>query len=179
MKKVFVVLLVIILAFVVVVALQPADFQVSRTINISAPAPTVFELVNDFHKWENWSPWAKLDPNAQNSFAGPTAGAGSIFRWSGNTEVGEGSMIITESEPNERVLIQLVFVKPFKATNFSEFTLEPNGDQTQITWSMSGKNNFMAKAVGLFMDCDTMIGGQFEQGLANIKSLAESTAKPQ
>jgi uncharacterized protein YndB with AHSA1/START domain len=177
LKKILIALAVIVIVFVVVVALQPAEFRVARSATISAPAPAVFAQVNDFHKWEAWSPWAKLDPAARNSFDGPAAGTGAIFRWAGNNEVGEGSMTITESRPSELITIRLDFTKPFEATNTAEFTFKPEGNQTVITWSMFGTNNFIAKAFCLFMSMDKMVGGQFEKGLASMKSVVEAAPK--
>ncbi len=176
LKKILIALAVIVIVFVVIVALQPSEFRVARTATFSAPPPLVFDQVNDFHKWEAWSPWAKLDPAAKNSFEGPSAGIGAIFKWSGNNEVGEGSMTITESRPSDLIEIKLDFTKPFEATNTTEFTFKPEGNQTMVTWSMFGTNNFIAKAFCLFNSMDKMIGGQFEKGLAQMKSVAESAS---
>jgi hypothetical protein len=173
LKFILIGLVTLLVVFLIVVALQPADFRITRTATIAAPAAIVFEQVNDFHKWNAWSPWAKLDPNAKNTFEGPPAGVGSGFAWAGNNQVGEGRMTITESRPNELVLIKLEFFKPFAATNTTEFTFKPEGNQTAVTWSMFGRNNFIGKAMSLIMNCDKMIGGQFEQGLANIKAIVE------
>ena len=167
---------VVIALLVIFVAMRPSEFRVTRQGAIGAPPSAVFPQVNDFHNWEAWSPWAKLDPAASNSFEGPTAGTGATFRWAGNKEVGEGNMTITESRPNDLIRLRLEFLKPFAATNTTEFAFQPEGGQTVVTWSMFGKNSFMSKAVGLFMDCEKMVGGQFEQGLANMKSVVE--AKP-
>lgn len=177
LKKILIALVAIVVVFLVVVAMQPSDFRVARTATISAPAPAVFAQVNDFHNWEAWSPWAKLDPAAQNSFEGPSAGRGAIFRWAGNREVGEGSMTITESRPSDLIRIKLEFLKPFEATNTAEFTFKPDGDQTAVTWSMAGKNNFISKAICLFMNMDKMVGGKFEEGLAQMKSVVEAAPK--
>ena len=177
LKKFLIAIAAIIVVFVVVVALQPAEFRIVRSATISAPAPAVFAQVNDFHNWEAWSPWAKLDPAAKATFEGPSAGMGAIFRWAGNKDVGEGSMTITESRPSDLIRIKLEFLKPFEATNTAEFTFKPEGNQTGVTWSMEGKNNFIAKAVCLFMNMDKMVGGQFEQGLAQMKSVAEAAPR--
>jgi len=133
--------------------------------------------VNDFHNWEAWSPWAKLDPAAKATFEGPSTGTGAIFKWAGNKEVGEGSMTITESRPSDLIRIKLEFLRPFEATNSAEFTFKPEGNRTAVTWSMEGKNNFIAKAVCLFMNMDKMVGGQFEQGLAQMKAVVEAAPK--
>ena len=148
-----------------------------RSATISAPAPAVFAQVNDFHNWEAWSPWAKLDPAAKATFEGPSTGTGAIFKWAGNKEVGEGSMTITESRPSDLIRIKLEFLRPFEATNSAEFTFKPEGNRTAVTWSMEGKNNFIAKAVCLFMNMDKMVGGQFEQGLAQMKAVVEAAPK--
>jgi len=159
------------------VAMQPADFRVMRSTTIPAPAEEVFAQVNDFHKWEAWSPWAKLDPAVKNSFEGPSSGTGAIFKWSGNDEVGEGAMTLTESHPNDLITIKLEFKKPFPDTSTVEFTFQPVGDQTLVTWSMSGQKNFISKAFCLFMNMDKMVGGDFEKGLASMKSVVEGANK--
>jgi polyketide cyclase/dehydrase/lipid transport protein len=164
--------------FVVVVALQPSEFHIERKATMAAPRAAVFAQVNDFHNWESWSPWAKLDPNAKNSFEGPSAGNGAILRWAGNSDVGEGSMTITESRSNEVIRIRLDFIKPFEDTSNVEFTFKPEGDKTAVTWSMDGKNNFIAKAICLFMSMERMVGDKYEEGLANIKAIVEAPAKP-
>jgi uncharacterized protein YndB with AHSA1/START domain len=164
----------IVIIFVLVVAMQPSEFRIVRTASMAAPASAVFAEVNDFHRWQAWSPWAKLDPDAKNSFEGPPAGVGAIFRWSGNGDVGEGSLTIKESRPNELIRLVLDFKKPMEDTSDTEFTFEPDGGGTKVTWTMSGKNNFVAKAVCLFMDMEEMVGGRFVEGLANIKAIVEA-----
>ncbi len=166
----------LIAVLLVVIAMQPEDYRVTRSTTMAAPQQAVFEQVNDFHKWEAWSPWAKMDPNAKNTFEGPSSGEGSKLSWDGNSDVGAGSMTIKKSEPHERVLIQLDFVRPFAGTSNVELTFKPQGDQTLVTWDMSGKNNFIGKAISLVMDCETMIGPTFEEALANIKSIVEKPA---
>lgn len=177
MKRILKILLiaipVLIAIFLVIVAMQPSDFRVVRSTTIAAPPEAVFPHVNELKKWDAWSPWAKLDPNAKSTFEGPEAGTGAVMTWAGNNDVGEGRMTITEIRPNELVQFKLEFYKPMAGTCTAEFAFKPEGNQTTVTWSMSGQNNFMAKAVGLFMDCDAMVGGQFEQGLANLKSATE------
>ena len=164
------------LLFIVLIAGQPDEFKVFRSATISASPPIVFAQVNDFHKWEAWSPWAKMDPACKNSFAGAPAGTGAIFSWAGNKKVGEGRMTIIESRASDLIRIQLEFFKPFKATNTAEFLFKPEGNQTVVTWSMFGKNNFPGKVFGLIMNCDKMVGRDFEKGLAALKMVAEAAA---
>jgi len=175
--KILVALAVIVLGFVGVVAMRPSEYRVARTATIVAPAPAVFAQVNDFHKWEAWNPWAKLDPAMKQAYEGAPAGIGAIYTWAGNSEVGEGRMTLTESRPSDLVRIRLEFLKPFATTSTAEFSFKPEGDHTAVTWSMTGKVNFMAKVVHLFMDMDRMIGGNFEKGLAQLKSVVEAAPK--
>jgi hypothetical protein len=174
--KILIAIALIIIALVIVVAMQPSEFRVVRTATMSAPAPAVFAQVNDFHNWEAWSPWAKLDPAMKKTYEGAPAGTGATYTWAGNNQVGEGRTTITESRPSDLIRMKLEFVKPFAATNTVEFTFKPEGDQTAVTWSMAGKNNFMGKAVGLFMNMDKMVGGDFEKGLASLKAVTEVAA---
>ena len=160
--------------FIVVIAGQPDEFKVVRSAKISAPPEKIFPHVDDLHEWKAWSPWAKLDPNAKSSFDGAAAGVGAAMSWDGNKKIGAGKMTITESRPGELIRIRLEFIRPFQATNTAEFTFKPCGNQTLLTWSMSGQNNFGGKIFGLFMNCDKMVGSDFEKGLAAMKLVAES-----
>lgn len=176
-KKILIGITVIILVFLLVVGVQPAAFHITRSTTIAAPADVVFAQVNDFHKWDAWSPWAKLDPAMKQTYEGTPTGVGAVYSWVGNQDVGEGRMTITRSRPGEMVGIKLEFLKPFAQVNDTEFALKPDGNQTAVTWSMTGTNNFMAKAFGLFMNLDKMVGGDFEKGLAQMKLVAEAAAK--
>ena len=162
------------LGLVGVVATRPSEYRVARTARIAAPPSAVFAQVNDFHRWTAWNPWGQIDPAMTSTFEGAPAGPGAVYTWAGNREVGEGRMTIVESRPHELVRIRLDFAKPFAATSFGEFIMTPVGDQTEVTWSMTGANNFMAKAIHLFIDMDRMIGGNFEKGLGQMKAVVES-----
>jgi hypothetical protein len=168
---------VIVLGLVIVVAMRPSDFRVVRTATMSAPASDVFAQVNDLHKWEAWSPWAKIDPAMKQTYEGAPAGTGAIYAWDGNNQVGAGRMTITESRPGDLIRIKLEFFRPFAGINDVEFNFKPDGSQTAVTWSMAGKHNFMAKAMCLFMSMDKMVGGQFEMGLASMKAIVEPAAQ--
>jgi uncharacterized protein YndB with AHSA1/START domain len=159
--------------FLIVITGRPDEFTVTRAASIAAPPEKIFPHVNDLHKWEAWSPWAKLDPNAKYTFSGADAGTGAAMAWIGSKKVGAGKMTITESQPSGLIRFRLDFQKPMQASNTAEFTFRPEGGQTVVTWSMSGKNNFFFKAFGLFVNCDKMIGGDFERGLAGLKSVTE------
>ena len=168
---------VLVVILVVVIVTRPEDFSITRNATMSVTPQEVFPQVNDLHNWEGWSPWAKLDPNMKMTFAGPEAGTGAAYTWTGNSKVGEGRMTIVESRPSELVRIKLEFMKPFTASNASEFTFQPQGNQTTVTWSMTGKRNFMTKAMSLVMSMEKMLGGQFEKGLAQMKAIVEARKK--
>lgn len=177
LTKILIAIAVVLVVFVVIVAMRPSEFRVSRSATISAPPSIVFEQVNDLRKWEAWSPFMKMDPSMKLTYEGPQSGIGASQSWVGNNQVGEGRMTVTESRPNELVQFRLDFVKPFAGTNTAEFTFKPEGNQTVVTWSMLGRNNFICKAFGLFMNMDKMCGGEFEKGLAAMKSISESAPK--
>ena len=172
-----VVIVVGVAVFCLVVAMLPPHYHVERSATMNAPAVVVFNQVNDFHKWDAWSPWAKLDPNMKTSFEGAPSGNGAVYSWTGNSDVGEGRMTITESKPGELIKIKLEFVKPFAATNPTVFAFKPQGNQTAVTWTMDGDNNFVGKAFGLFMNVEKMVGNDFEKGLAQMKVIAEKPAQ--
>ena len=174
MIPVLIALAIIALLLFVILAGRPDEFTVSRSANISASPEQIFPHVNELKQWEPWSPWAKIDPNCKITFEGSAAGTGASYAWSGNKKVGAGKMTIIESVPDSLICLRLEFLKPFKATNLAEFKFTPQSGPTLVVWSMSGKNNLFFKVFGLFMDCDKMIGKDFEKGLASLKSIAEA-----
>jgi len=154
---------------------QPDSFRMERSRLINAPADRLFGLVNDFRQWQQWSPWEKLDPAMQRTFTGPASGAGSSYAWAGNRKAGEGRMVIRESQPSDRVAIDLHFLKPFKASNLTEFTFTPEASGTRVTWTMSGANTAVTRAMSLVASMDKMVGKDFERGLANLADVAEAS----
>jgi uncharacterized protein YndB with AHSA1/START domain len=171
----------VLLALVVLagfIATRPSEFTIQRTRTLAAPPEVVHAYVNDFHKWVEWSPWEKIDPNLMREYEGAPAGPGASYHWVGNDEVGEGRMTITDSTPPESVTIRLEFLKPFQATNTAEFFIVSGGLGTDVTWAMSGHNSFMAKAFGLFMNMDKMVGAQFEKGLADLDAVTAAATPP-
>ena len=171
--KILIAVVVVVLGLAAYIATRPGEFQVARSATFAAPAPAVFAQVNELKKWEAWSPWAKKDPQAKSSYAGPAQGTGASMSWAGNNEVGEGRMTIVGSTPNALVRFKLEFFKPFAATNSAEFAFREEGGRTALTWTMRGRNNFIGKAMCLVFDMDKMVGGDFEAGLAGIKSIVE------
>lgn len=160
----------------VFIVMQPDEFTISRKITIAAAPESVFSEVNDFHKWDAWSPWAKLDPNMKTEISGPESGKGAVYYWTGDQEVGEGRMTIAESTPPSLVKIDLHFIKPFDSSSTIDIKITPAGANSDVEWTMNGKHNFMSKAFSLFVDMDKAIGADFERGLSQLKTVAE---KPQ
>ena len=177
LRKILIALAVTVVGLVAVILSRPDSFRIVRSASISAPADAVFPMINDFHNWVAWSPWAELDPNMKLNYSGSQAGVGAVYSWAGNDKVGEGRMTILENKPNEKVVIKLEFMKPFEATNTTNFTIQPEAGGVNVTWDMTGINNFMSKAVSLVMDMDKEVGGDFAKGLAKLKNVAEAKAK--
>jgi len=177
-RKILIGVAAVIVLFVLVVITRPSTFHVERSIVIHAPPENAFAQVNDFHAWAAWSPWEKLDPQMKRTFEGAPSGTGAIYSWVGNDDVGEGRMTIQKSERPSLVSIKLEFIKPWAATNITTFNIARAAEGAKLTWAMDGENNFVAKAMCLFMDMDKMVGGDFERGLAALKTAAESAPKP-
>ena len=150
-----------------------AEFLVERSTVIDASPDVVQPLLDDFRKWQAWSPWEDVDPDLKRTYSGPDSGVGASYAWEGNRKAGSGQMVITESVPGSKVVLDLNFLKPFKAENVTTFLLEPNGAGTTVRWEMTGKNNLFFRIVGVVFPMDKMVGKDFEKGLAQLKAAAE------
>lgn len=173
------VLVVLVVGVLILASTKPAIFTVQRTLNVAAEPEKVLTHVRDFHRWKDWSPYEKLDPNLKRTFSGSEKDVGAIYEWEGNDKAGKGRMEVVESAPT-KVAINLDFFQPFECHgNVAEFTAVPDGKSTKVTWKMTGPNLFVGKVMSVFMDMDKMVGQDFEVGLANLKGLAEKEAKPE
>jgi uncharacterized protein YndB with AHSA1/START domain len=178
LKKLLSILVVAVAILVVVVATRPSAYHVERSVQIDAPVATVFGLVRDLKTWGAWSPWDKRDPDMRKTFTPTTSGVGASYAWEGNKKVGQGKMTITDEQPPERLVERLEFIEPFQSVAETSFTFKSAGaDGTRATWALDGNNNFVGKAFGLVMNMDRLIGGDFEDGLANLKRISEA-ARP-
>ena len=173
LKTVLIVIVVLIAAVLGFAATKPDTFSVQRSTRIKAPPEKIFAVVNDFHRWPDWSPWEKLDPAMKRTQSGAASGKGAVYEWEGNSKAGAGRMEIIESSPASKVGIQLDFIKPFEGHNIAEFSLTPEADATRVSWTMHGPTPFVSKVMQVFVSMDTLIGKDFEEGLANLKALAE------
>lgn len=173
LATILIILLAIVAAVLLYAATRPNDFVVGRSARIKAPAEAIFPLINDFRRWPSWSPYEKLDPEMKRTLSGAEIGKGAAYAWQGNSKAGVGRMEITNSVPSSLVALKLDFEKPFRANNTVDFTLTPSGEDTTVTWAMRGGRPFIAKLMGLFMNFDTLIGRDFEAGLANLKRAVE------
>ena len=172
--KIGIAVVVVIAIFLAVAATRPASYRVTRKTLVATPPSVPYSQVADFHKWEAWSPWAKLDPAMKTTYSGAPEGVGAVYEWTGNDKVGEGRMTMTSARPAQAVDIRLEFMRPMTAVNECNFTFAPAADGTEVVWTMIGQNNFMAKAFSIFLDFEKMVGGDFERGLANLKSVSEA-----
>ena len=173
LKKIAIGVVALILIVLGLAAVQPDSFRVQRTIAIKASPEKIQPLISDFHNWPAWSPWEKLDPAMKRIYSGAPKDQGAVYAWEGDDKVGAGRMEITGLAQPTKVDIKLDFLKPFESHCLTEFTLEPKGELTTVTWTMSGPSNFMTKLIGLAVSMDKMIGKDFETGLANMKAVAE------
>ena len=172
-KKILITVVVLVALLLAYAATRPDSFSVQRSATIQAPPDKLYAMIDDFHRWGEWSPWEKLDPAMKRTFSGTPAGVGTVYEWNGNDKVGAGRMEITGASPASKVDIKLDFLKPFEGHNVTEFTLTPQGDSTQVNWNMHGPAPFITKLMGVFVSMDSMIGKDFEAGLANMKAAAE------
>lgn len=167
----------VVVLLLVLAAVRSPAFAVERSTTVAAPPAAVFPHVNDLRQWAAWSPFEKLDPKMVKTFEGPPAGVGASYHWKGNAKAGEGRMTVTDSRPADRVAIALAFVKPFRCVHDVAFTFVPAGDQTRVTWRMSGRNPYLGRLFGLVMNMNKMIGCSFEKGLAALKAVVEGRGK--
>jgi uncharacterized protein YndB with AHSA1/START domain len=173
LKTIVIIVLALIAAALIYAATKPDSFRIERSTQIKAPAAKVFALVNDFHQWEAWSPWEKIDPALKRTYGGAASGKGAVYEWNGNKDVGQGRMEIVESNPPSKVALKLDFTKPFEAHNMVDFTLAEQGGSTTLTQAMYGPSPYISKVMSLFFSMDKMVGEKYEEGLASIKALAE------
>ncbi len=172
-KTIAIVIVVLLAAVLLFAATRPDTFRVQRATTIKAPPEKVFAILNDFHRWDAWSPWEKMDPTMKRTFSGAANGKGAVYAWEGNSKVGQGRMEITDASSASKVTLNLDFVKPFEAHHVVEFTLAAKGDATDVTWAMHGPQPYLAKVMTLFCSMDNMVGKDFETGLADLKAIAE------
>ncbi len=172
-RKIVIAVVILLVGVLVYAASQPDTFQVERSTDINTAPKRIFAQIDDLHKWISWSPWEKIDPNMKRTYSGANSGKGAVYEWDGNDQVGKGRMEIIESSPSSKITIKLDFIKPFEGHNIAEFALKPKAESTYVTWSMYGPNPYIGKVLRLFLNCDSMIGKSFEEGLANLKAVAE------
>ena len=171
--RITIIVMLFIVAVLVLAATKPKTFHLRRSITIKAAPAKVFALINDLHKWNDWSAEDNNDPSIERTYDGPAAGAGAASEWRGSGKIGAGRMLITESVPDRRISVTVDFVRPFAARNVNVFTLEPVGDSTIVTWDFTGTYVYVLKVMSIFVSMDRIMGNHFETGLENLKSIAE------
>ena len=166
-------IVVLLAALLIYAATKPDSFRIERTVAIKAPPEKLFALINDFHQWDSWSPWEKIDPALQRTYSGAASGKGAVYEWNGNKDIGQGRMEIVESSPSSKILLNLDFVTPFEAHNVVEFSLSADGDSTTVTQAMYGPSPYISKLMTIFFSMEKIVGDKYEEGLDNLKKLAE------
>ena len=164
----------VVVAFVALGFFLPRHSHVERSIETSASPATVFEIVNGFRRFNEWSPWAGLDPQTRYTYSGPESGVGARMQWqSESSDVGSGSQEIIAIEPDRSVSIRLDFGQ--KGKPISKMSLLPAGSGTRIVWSMDSdfSDDFVGRYFAPFLD--RMVGPDYERGLAQLKRLVEVT----
>ncbi len=168
-----VVIAVLVLAVLGMASRQPDEFRVERKIVVAAKPDAVFPWLNEPKKTTEWSPWEEKDPNMKKVFSGPAGGKGAVYEWDGNREIGAGKLEITESVPGKSVVMDLSFTRPMQDTSVARYDVAPVEGGSEVAWSISGKHTFVSKIMCSFMSMDKMIGGEFEKGLAKLKTVVE------
>jgi hypothetical protein len=163
---------VVIAGILMFAAMKPDKFEIKRSATINTTNDRIIPLLNDLRAHTKWSPFEK-DPNMKRVHSGAAQGPGAVYEWDGNRDVGAGRIAIVDSTPS-RITLDMQMSRPFKCHNAVEYTLEPNGRGTVVTWAMRGPQPFIGKLMSTFIDCDKMVGRQFDEGLARLKSLAEA-----
>lgn len=177
LRNILIAIAAVVVVLLIIIATRSPTYRVARSTTIAAPPRVVYAQIVDFHRWDAWSPWAKLDPNMKATYAGPPSGPGAAYSWVGDNKVGEGKMLITGAQPDKEINIKLDFIKPFEATSLTGFSLEPVSGSTKVTWTMTGENNFVMKAMSMAHDMDVEMGKEFETGLLSLKGVSEAEAK--
>ncbi|MGH8443666.1 MAG: SRPBCC family protein [Solimonas sp.] len=173
LKIILIVIALVAVGIIAYAATRPDVFRVERRIVIAAPPEQIYPLIEDFHRWPTWSPYEKKDPAMKRDFSGAATGQGAVYAWDGDRNIGSGRMEITGVSAPNKIVIQLDFFKPFKASNVAEFSIVPRDGGSEVSWAMYGPAPFMSKLMGLFFDMDKMVGTDFEAGLASLKAAAE------
>lgn len=155
-------------------AMQPDVFRVERSVTVNAPAEKIYPLIEDFHAWEQWSPFFDKDePDTKITYSGAQKGKGAVCSWSGK-RLGAGSREITEATPKEKVRIKLDFTAPMQAQMTADFILKREGLGTKVSWANYGSNPFVAKLFGIFMSMDKMMGDDMQSRLLDLKKTVEA-----
>ena len=175
MKKILIAVVLVICGFMAYVAMQPSEMNIARELVVNAAPEAIFPYINNTKKADEWMPWAEIDPSVQTTYSGPEEGLGSTSSWVSSGQMGVGQAVIVESTANQLVKTQLTYTKPMEMSQLAEISLTPSGEGTLVRWAVTGQNTFVSRLFCVFMNMDKMVGGQFEKGLAKLKSKVEGT----
>jgi hypothetical protein len=133
----------------------------------------VWPLVSSFSAQNKWSPFIKKDPSVKIGYKGKDGTVGSEYMWEGNDDVGKGNQIMTRLDPTSYVGTRLIFLEPVESEAAAFIKLEPVSGGTKAIWGFDSSFPYPMNAMMLFMDLEDMVGKDYEEGLANLKRLAE------
>ncbi|MDJ0761677.1 MAG: SRPBCC family protein [Myxococcota bacterium] len=175
LKRILVVILAVVVLVLIAGLIVPQEYAVAREITIDKPQAVVFNYVKYLKNQDNFSVWAKMDPNMKKTFKGQDGQVGFVSAWdSQHQEVGKGEQEIKKITENQRVDFELRFLEPFEATDQAYMATDSLGaNQTKVTWGFNGAMPYPMNLMLLAMDMDTMLGDQLAQGLENLKGLLE------
>ena len=177
LKYILLLLLILVIGFSIYVAVQPNDYKFSRSRTIEAPVSLIYDKVNDFKQWPEFSPWLEQDKEATLTYGDKTIGEGASYSWNGEV-LGEGSMTTLETDANSIISQKIEFIKPFEANADIDWTFEPSENGTKVTWHMEGKQNFTTKLFTTFMgSIESETGPDFERGLFKLDSVVQAQMK--
>jgi hypothetical protein len=164
---------IMVVLLLILIATRPSEFRIERSTSIQSSPETIYPHIHNVKLMNEWSPWAKIDPEIKMTYSDKLTGPGAFYQWIGNKKVGEGKVTVLEESLNQSVAMRIDFLRPFKCTNNADYSLTRDGPQTRMTWGMTGKLNFIMKLMGMFMSMDAMVGKDFEKGLNNLKAIVE------
>ena len=174
-KKILVGLGLVLAVFVIIAARKPEEYLIKRDVTINAKPESIFRYLVSMKNADSWMPWKEHDPQVNNTYSGPEEGVGAISSWESPGQMGTGKAEVVSVIPNQSVKTKITYTKPMEMSQDSEFILTPMGEGTQMTWTVSGKQPFIARLICTltFMNMDKYVGGMFEKGLNKLKTLAE------
>ena len=171
-KFMAVVLAIFALAVIVLGIIEPKDVVVTRSVLIKAPKDVVFDQMVHYKNWPNWSPWNKMDSTMKMTYYGTDGEVGSGYKWKGSDKTGAGEMNTTAVE-GTIMSFDITFTEPYESKAKGTLKAVDTAGMTKATWSFSTHTPFPMNMANAFVNMDKLLGGDFEDGLKNMKAYVE------